>query len=404
MDFKYTPINLINARNGIERIHKRIREEKVPMFVDSDLKQLILLVVSWEKYSIKMNSLSLSDSELKAIVSYIPQNKFKVNLENLFDVYKYRSSEELADTLIYNWQDYYSNIECNKFFCDLLKFDEKFIILMRKMKINESEMQKVLISDNVPNSLGKIIYDKEKKKHSIAIERILEQHNIRVESRLGKDILALFYTFCDREEYMRTSVDTLLSVIKGYDVKVSIKAFLKNFLTELKLSDLEHFNGLLGYLELVTGKDGTDKFVSFFKGFDNILVRKYNQWLGINRLRISFGSEDERYQFWKQFNFEHIKYIKLSESLVFETPNYYFSEFLGEDKGPIYAYDKQYFNDKIKKYFVRENNKELRSTLYDKWIRKENGLLGREVHQGDWQGKVGFALEYTYGVGRIKDY
>ena len=404
MDFKYTPINLINAKNSIERVHRKINKENDSRFSDIDLEKLIRMVVSWEKYSIKMNSISLSDSELKAIVSYIPCNKFKVNLENLFSVYKYRSSEELADTLIYNWQDYYFNSACNLFFCDLLTYDEKFIIRIRKMNIDESEMKKVLLSDSVPNSLGKIIYNKEKKKHYIAIERLLEQHNIRLDSRLAKDILALFYTFCDREEYMRTSVDTLLSIIKGYGINDSIKVFLKNFLTELKLSDLEQFNGLVSYLELITGKDGTTKFESFFKGFDSILVRKYNQWVGINRLRVSFGSEDERYQFWKRFNFEHIKYIKLSESLVFEASNYYFSEFLGEDNGPIYVYEKAYFNDKIKKYFLRKNNKELRSVLYDKWLRKEQGLLGREVHQGDWQGKVEFALIFSYGVERIEDY
>lgn len=402
MKFVYTPNNLIKTREKIAREHNIVSKETYVTYTKEEIKNLIFRVVGWEKYSVKMNAYSLRDDEVKALIDYIPRNEYGVNLENIFMVYKYRKTEVMDAILYFQWQDYYSNVECNNFIIDLLKYDEKFILFIRNKGLTESAMIKVLSSNNIISALGKEIYDDGRKKGYLSIEKMILNHGIRKESRLSIDIISNFYSYCDRKAYLGVLPEDLLGIIKGYSVE-QLKGFLYNFLTEMKLNDLEKYTLLLNYLEGITGSKGTERFRKFFDTFSELLVYKYIQWVGNKKLEIL---NTERYQFWKQFEkLSETKIYQRSNSIVMEFEDVYISEFLGKAMGPIYVYDKEYFDKKIKKYFSSESNAKLRSLLYNKWKIGEAGILLHREHlpSPGWERYFRRYVIYPFNIKNIKD-
>ena len=82
-----------------------------------------------------------------------------------------------------------------------------------------------------------------------------------------------------------------------------------------------------------------------------------------------------------------------------EMNNFYATEFLGEAAGPIYFYSKDVFTNNIKRYFEREDNKELRSTLYNT---RDKYAAYRKAHQGYWQREIHGILIHNNMTERIK--
>ncbi len=375
MDFSFTPRRLIQAREDIAIQHP-LEREVVLATPDDDLYKLITRLAALEKYQVKKNALALSNKDVQRVTAYLPFNHYKVNMTNLFDIFMYRSTKELCELLYSQWQDSFSNKECNEFLRKLLNYDEKFIMLMRKNNLPEEMFVKLLESKNIPLFFGSML------KSSLGIKSTLAEKvkywGIRDDSRLFKMIQFLFYTFCLRDDYLMISQPALLAIVKQYgttDIRI-LKQFLINFLKELKLSELEKHSELAKYLETQTGKHRTDKFNQFFSGVDEKLVEKYINWLNIQIINEVFGY-DERSMFWKQYKFLHIDKYKSSNSVVMEMKNYYATEFLGKAMGPIYFYDKQVFDEKVRRWFVYNNNADLRSLLYN----HQELCADREVHK-----------------------
>ena len=374
MNFSFVPRKLIQAREDIAIQHP-IEHEVASITPDDDLYRLITRLASLEKYQVKKNALALSNKEMQKVTAYLPFNHYKVNMANLFDIFIYRSNQELCELLYSQWQDSFSNKECNDFLVKLLGFDEKFIMLMRKMNLPENIFLKVIQSNNIPLFFGNMLKNSSGVKSTLADK--VKYWGIRDDSRLFKMIQFLFYTFCTRDDYLMVPQATLLSVVKQYgsaDVRI-LKQFLINFLLELKLSELEKHTELAKYLETQTGKNRTDKFNKFFDKVDPVLVEKYINWLNIQIINEVFGY-DERSLFWKQYKFLHIDKYLNSNSVVMEMKNYYATEFLGKGMGPIYFYDKKTFDEKVRRWFIYNNNSDLRSLLFN----HQELCIRREVH------------------------
>lgn len=375
MDFSFTPRRLIQAREDIAIQHP-LEHEVTLDAPDDDLFKLITRLASLEKYQVKKNALALSNKDMQRVTAYLPFNHYKVNMVNLFDIFMYRSTQELCQLLYSHWQDSYTNRDCNNFLKHLLRYDEKFIILMRDCNLPENMFVQMIESDSVPLFFGRML------KSSLGVKSTLAEKvkkwNIREDSRLFRMVQFLFYTFCMRDDYLVVPQTTLLMVVKQYgstDIKL-LKQFLINFLQELKLSELEKYHELAKYLETQTGKNRTDKFNKFFSDVDEKIVEKYVNWLNIQIINEVFGY-DERSMFWKQYKFLHIDKYNNSNSVVMEMKNYYATEFLGKAMGPIYFYDKKTFDEQVRRWFVFNNNSDLRSLLYN----NQHLCAGREVHK-----------------------
>lgn len=374
MDFTYIPRRLIQAREDISIQHPLEREVTLSA-PDDELYKLIMRLVSLKKYQVKKNALALSKKEIIRVTNYLPYNHYQINMTNLFEIFKYRSTQELCEILYGAWQDSYNNKDCNEFLIQLLKYDEKFIMLMRNNNLQEEIFEKMMNS-NIPLFFGGML------KKSLGMKSTLANRvkiwGIREDSRLFKEIQFLFYTFCARDDYLAVYESTLLAVVKQYgdsDIKI-LKRFLINFLQELKLSELENYSGIAKYLETKTGKSRTEKFNQFFSGVDEKLVEKYINWLNIQIINEVF-EYDERSRFWKQYKFLHIDKYSSNNSVVMEMKDYYATEFLGRAMGPIYFYDKKTFDDYVRIWFKYKNNADLRSLLYN----NPQLYKRREVHK-----------------------
>lgn len=83
-------------------------------------------------------------------------------------------------------------------------------------------------------------------------------------TRLGQLCIQEYLTFCDRTGYLEISDRDMLPALKKYSPD-SIKLFLKNILTELKVEDFQRYYQCGSYLRnIYTSDAGTLKYKNFF--------------------------------------------------------------------------------------------------------------------------------------------
>jgi hypothetical protein len=231
-----------------------------------------------------------------------------------------------------------------------------------------------------------ILYGKEINKRNFAMgisfKEKLNFLGVRYDSRLYHDCEFLFYTYCGKEDYLAVEDLKLLSVINKYNEKM-LKSFLENFLSLLSLKELERFAQLANYMNKMIG----DNIDIFFENMPLAIKEKYIDWINIYKVIQYFGY-DERSQFWKNYRFKHVSKYRYSNSVVMEFENYVAIEFLGQAMGPIYIYEKEYYNSNVKYWFANKtyDNSEMRTKLYRGTDYVHHGY--RKIHNGYWQGDV----------------
>lgn len=151
-------------------------------------------------------------------------------------------------------------------------------------------------------------------------------------TRLGQRCIQEYLTFCDRTGYLEISDRDMLPTLKKYSPD-SIKLFLKNILTELKVEDFQRYYQCGSYLRnTYTSDAGTLKYKNFFSGFTPEQELKYHRWLNYILVKDTFvGSDDDaRLKFWSQYvpySLDVYK-VSISASLVIEFEAYCVIEFL----------------------------------------------------------------------------
>ena len=108
MDFSFIPRRLIQAKEDI-MIQHPLEQEVALATPNEDLFKLITRLASLEKYQVKKNALALSNKDIQRVTSYLPVNHYRVDMTNLFDIFMYRSTEELCELLFDRWQDSFGN-------------------------------------------------------------------------------------------------------------------------------------------------------------------------------------------------------------------------------------------------------------------------------------------------------
>lgn len=384
MNFNYVPKRLIQSKEDIVILHANKRTP-VTVQPNNDLMTLITRLVSLELYQIKKNALALTEEETMKVAGYLPYNYYNVEMKNLFLVFQYRSNKRLCEILYNEWQDSYTNSDCNKYMKELLNDNEKFILTIRDKHLNESDFKDYLSSDDIAIRFGKETA-KYHFKVGTSLKDKLNYFGIRSDSRLYHDCEFMFYTYCSKADYIAAGKNELLAIIKKYG-PVPLKEFLKNFLSKLELKEMQKFTDLAKYLTTQTGENHSEKFNSFFKGFDDLLIEKYVDWINVYKVYQYFG-DDERSMFWKQYKFRDVKRYAYSNAVVMEFKRYYAVEFLGYNMGPIYIYEKDIFENTVRRWFSIFNNTDLRSQLYH----SAHLYFYRKAHQGYWQYDVNDVL------------
>ncbi len=379
MKTAFIPHRLLEARDEIIARHPgKTRINEIVQKGFNENRKLIQRIVALPSKKLKREAFALSDIELAVIAGYCPSNRFKARLENLHQVLYYRSDQRFWEIYYRAWQDYYTVEENNAFLLKQVKRDEIFMEFMKGYHFDEYKCKKLFGSDDIPHSLGELFYYSRQTIEKKLSER-LDFFGIRENTRLYNDCAMQFYTYCSRQEYMDGSKEEIVAAVRKYDTTI-LSIFLQNFLGKLSLSDLDAFTDLGNYFLTEFGEIGSVKAQKLFEEFSEELRERYADWL--NRLKIDevFGN-DERSRFWRQYHFKRIQKYKGSNSVVMEFEKHCVIEFLGKAMGPLYIYEKGYFESKIKNLVYRRmKNIELRQTLLHQTI-----FLKRIEHFANWQ-------------------
>lgn len=394
VNFSYIPKRLIEAANDIALQHSNQRE--LTSTTPSDkLKKLIERIVALELYQVKQNALALPEADVLLISGYLPHNYYNVEMKNLFLVFNYRSSDHACETLYLQWQSAYDNEQCNRYMRDQLKVNEKMIVSVRKHNISENIFDEILASSLIPARFGKECVNR-KFPNGYSLLDKMNYFGVQGDTRLYHDCQFLFYTFCNKQDYLSANKAELLSVIKRYG-EMEIKVFLYRFLLMLSLVELENFQELAKYFNASMGEITTQKCKDFFKDASEEIREKYRDWLNRFKINQYFGN-DTRSWFWKQYQFKSVEKYNSSNAVLMEFEKYYAVEFLGDSMGPIYFYEKDIFNTQVRRWMRMFNNSDLRQQLYH----NPNLHSYRKEHRGDWQWSVNSVLLQNHITEKVR--
>lgn len=394
--FSFMPSRLMQARTEIEKIHtneRNIRNFHEMKFLE---EFIVGLVVTKEK-NLKIKALSLSDKELIMVVEYLPYNSFKVDMKNLYQIFRYRTSVLLCEILYKQWQGSYDTKDCNKFISELIDQDMNFSKMFSAFSMGIKDYQEILNSKSVVKSYTNLLKKKQLQQKS-ELEEWSKSVGIENESRLFYDLQSLFYTYCGKEVYLDMDKMNLLDVVSRYR-DADLTLFLANFLEKLTLRELQAFDMLAVKLSKRLGDSMGVICRNIFSEIPEQLYIKYKDWINTNTINKVFGN-DERSRFWKQFRFVSVKKIPYSDSVIMEFEDKYVTEFLGRAAGPMYFYEKGIFEEKICKIYRTSTNQELKNIIFKYWknqenqVMKENLIWDRKEHQPSpgWQSKVEYFL------------
>lgn len=393
MDFSFIPSKLIMAKEDVKKRHHRIGEaSKVEQ--NHELHQFILYLVQLDKSDLEKEAYVLTNKEAEQLAGYIPYNFYKVDLSNLFYIFQVRSNLRLCSVLFYAWQNSFDKPECNIFMGSLIEQDENFMALMSGCHMTHQKWSWILQQDSIPLAYVKEAFlAKNPECHSL--EERLEYLGVQPSSALAIKCGLLFYTFCEKEDYIETGDLKLVEILKKYD-DASRKQLLINFIEKMPLSEMKKFLHLVDCFTEVTGKQNSLRFNNYFSGVPNDIIRKYIDWINICRINQIFGS-DERSLFWEKYHYEDVNKHSYSNSILMEFENYVAIEFLGQAKGPAYIYKKEYFDQNLRNSFNISlyDNSSLRNYLYRKTQYVDNARNLRNITGTRLPHNIGWTVKFS---------
>lgn len=387
MEFFFRPKRLQTVQKEIAESHKSKKEmfETWKLSVDEELKDLITSLVSLDTSELAIEAYMLSDREMYQIAGYLPYNYFNVNMRNLFSIFVTRADKLLCTVLYEQWQNSYDNKECNDFICMLLEKNDDFKNCIKEKHLDTTRMRNILIDQDIVIGFGTEVSRYEFSEKKTLMEKF-EFFGIQADSKLYIECADVFYTFCGNKDYLDADPKEMLEVLKKYEMRAKplLKAFLINFLTKLKLNELNKFQNLVRYFEFVAGDAQNPKegYQFLFGDMPKDIMEKYMDWINMCRVIQYFGN-DERSEFWKKYRFVNVQRYNKSNTVVMEFEDYDVVEFLG--KGPVYFLPKNYFNINLKNQFLILGDGALQQFLYHE---TQYGNDDRIEHRGHWQNSL----------------
>jgi len=384
----FEPIKLRKSLENVKSLHTHeYFGKKIISESDSALKDLIKRLTSLKKKELKKEAILLETYELVMMTQYIPHNYYSVDMSNLYELFKFSVTENLSATLYLEWQDVYDNPSCNEFISDLCQNNTIFQKKCRELGIEPGVYHRFLQAENVPIEICS--YLKEAGIMEDSLEKSL--HKIHIDDNTG--IYAgceyCFYMYCLANNYLALNAQQLKSVVIKYSSNIShIKAFVKNFLECMSNEYLRQYDDILPSITKSTGENRSAKFNDFFKGFSDVLVQRFIDWVNDNLIDIYLDTT--RGIFWKRYKFDKVDITFVKEYdyelVIFENEKYVVTEFL--DGGYAYFFERDVFFNDVRKRFWRMNKKEVHSFLFNC-----NLELAKLSHPPGWQYKFAFFID-----------
>ena len=393
----YYPSKLSVIKNKIVREHENA--VAIPIIKkEDDLKQLIMQIVKLDSKSVKAYSLSMNDVDVLRVSTYLPHNYYGVPLHNLFLVFKYRSNPISCNALYKEWQNSYNSKNCNDFILDLLQTDNNMIEVTSKYNYQGEEYQTVLKKANKPVAFGKFCLE-----HTFPARFTLEKKasffGVEADSKLFHDMESLFYTYCNKKDYLDAK-NQLEEIVRKYS-DVYLRMFLINFLSVMSIVELDGFERLGRYLNGKLGSVDTKSCAGFFDGMRKDLWIKYRTWMIRLFVNEIFGL-DERSVFWRDYSFvSKPTHYKRTDCVVMEFEDFYSIEFLGKGMGPWYLIGKDLYTNRIQRHVLTENNSsELKSYLFG--LVKSNKYKEPELLRRPHLPNPGWESKFRYEIRKWK--
>lgn len=322
------------------------------------------------------------------LADYLGTNSLGVPTEKLIRMVCIRTNERITKRILSRWPDYYLHSD----YMDLMEaiLTERSEVaekVLEQSKVTSEVLLDWIKSENIPHAVGKYAI-KNDESNSQSFRKTLQEINVSPESKLGKQCIEEYYTFCGEKSYLQIKDEELLRVLKRYSYK-QIKSFLDNYLTVMETENLRRYFACGRYLRnSYTGVPDSTRFKAFFSGFSEQHINQYSKWLSYVLIAESFSnnSNDPRLRFWSKYvPYSSKTYLeRQSSALIMVYEKCCVIEFTSETMGPIYIYQKEDFNKRIKLATQIMKNLELRSYLYN------GAYYARFVHdaRGSWQHKV----------------
>lgn len=380
-EFRFTPEKLIEAQKRLEALH-RPAEPYDYSHPEETLEQLIRRIDGMPEDMLQAAAFALSDRDIRLAAGYLPYNFYEVSEQKLARLLNYRMDAEACRILFREWQEEFTNPQCNEFLQKMASSNGYFQELLREHHISKEMFQRILKSRSIPLAydqqlIGGVFSDGEE------FEKRLRYYGVFKDSFLDVECKRALLTFCEKEDYFSCSEENLLDILRTYN-SYMLKIWLFNFLSKLNLQELENYPALASYMRQITGHCNSRTFQSFFEKAPENLVVKYVDWINIFKINTYFEG-DERSSFWKQFRFLNVIRYPVSNVVILELDEYTVVEFLGDKKGTIYLCRKDVFMENFYGKLDRMDNEDLR--IYFK-AHKDLCEESRN-HLGRWQSHMG---------------
>lgn len=388
----YVPQRLSLVKREIEIKHKESKNFQDIKY-DSELEEFIRELLQIDEKYLKVKAYSLSDTEIRMLVAYLPINCYHVDMYNLFEIYKAVSTKETAEILYTHWQNSYNNLECNSFMQVLCLQDDNFVQMLEERNISKDFFRNILNENTIEKNFIKELKCNTFQENK-AFDEKLKYYGIMEDSRLFQECENLYFTECEEKEYLEISKEKLLELVKNYGKRDNdlLYKFLKNFLEKVSLSNLIHFKEIEDYFQCTIGDNSTqnkqDKYERAFRTIPENLEKKYQDWINIYKLDQYFG-HDERSLFWKEYRMNKVTKNSKNQTVVIEFDSYVVVEFLGQGMGPMYLYDKEYYNNNLRWHVMYGKDSEIR-----RFLLHESKFLRHEIHRPPYKTANGWDKKF----------
>ena len=391
----FIPKRLKLVQEEIALQHPEVDNKKYIIEENEKLHALIMYLAKLEIRKIQKEAFVLSREQISMIAGYIPHNYYADELHQygkamnkLFTIIELRSSEEVFEIIFKEWQEKYDNKECNVFLKNQLLKNKDFIRLILNCHFTVQMFSEILCASNILTCLARKCTKNNPNRGRISHK--LEYYGIDKNSKLARDCEWLFYTYCDHDDYLATSDLELDQVISQYNFEL-IKQFITNFLSFMSIRELDKYQRV--WKTLMRKIQQNNAHLDSIQGVSDDLIQKFNDWSNRCKIAEAFGN-DERSQFWKQYQYQSVRRFYASNSVVMELEDGYIVEFLGTANGPAYVYNRENFETKVEHRMSSYDNHDLRQVLY----RNPEWYQLRQKHLSSWQYNMDVYLKKNYHI------
>ena len=119
-------------------------------------------------------------------------------------------------------------------------------------------------NDYIPSLVGREIL-RIKNLNRFSFDESMRALLIKPDTRIGRECVESFYTFCEKHDYLAIDDSELKEVVSRYDIK-KIHAFMHNMLDKLEIMDFQKFYFTGSFIrDNYTGEKGSIRYDTFFQ-------------------------------------------------------------------------------------------------------------------------------------------